>query len=135
VPAYRDVAAAISDAARFQNEAKGYAAEQSWVGKAEAQSRRDAAATESTRLSSRAKGDRAAFLAQQAPHADRPDLTDFRLLYDALGASLAGRPKVLLDPRLAGRRQLWLADPERFGLGRAAVLQPAIPSGGERPED
>ncbi len=54
VPAYRDVAAALSDVERYRNEAEGYAAEQEWAAKAEAQARRDAAATESHRLESRA---------------------------------------------------------------------------------
>jgi Cu+-exporting ATPase len=40
-----------------------------------------------------------------------------------MAASLAGRQKVLLDPKAGGRRHVWLADPERFGVG----LVPAAP--------
>ena len=44
----------------------------------------------------------------------------------ALPATLAGRPKLILDRRAAGRRHLWLADPERLGpgLGRALAAPP-----------
>jgi Cu+-exporting ATPase len=128
------VSAAVSDAARAKNAAEGYAAERHFLGLAEAQAARDTAAGAAHALRGRATGERDAFLAQQRVHAGRPDLTEFRLLADALAADLAGRPKVLLDPAAAGRRQLWLADPERFGLG-AAAFAPAIPEGGDRPED
>jgi P-type Cu+ transporter len=122
VPAYRDVSAAVSDAERYRNDAEGYAAERRWSARAEAEGRRDAARSESHRLRSRAEGDRLAFLARLRSHAARPELTEFRLLWDALGAALAGRTKLILDPDAAGRRHLWLADPEKFGLGRAVPL-------------
>jgi Cu+-exporting ATPase len=134
VPAYRDVSAAVSDAARARNAAAGYAAERHFLGIAEAQGARDAAAGAAHALRGRATGERDAFLVQHRVHAGQPALTEFRLLADALAADLAGRPKVLLDPAAAGRRQLWLADPERFGLGGAA-LAPAPAEGGDRPED
>jgi Cu+-exporting ATPase len=42
-------------------------------------------------------------------------LTDFRLFWDALGQSLAGRDKVILDAdKVPGRRQLLLFDPDQF---------------------
>ncbi len=125
VPAYRDVSAAVSDVERFRNDAEAFAAEQRWAAKAEAAARRDLADAESARLKARAEGDRKAFLARQPAHAERPDLTEFRLLWDTLGATYAGRPKVILDPRAAGRRHLWLADPERFNLARPLAAEPA----------
>jgi regulator of protease activity HflC (stomatin/prohibitin superfamily) len=134
VPAYRDVSAAVSDAERFRNDAEGFASEQHWGALAEAQALRDAAAINSRQLRSRAEGERRAFLARQSAHADRPDLTEFRLLWDTLATTFAGRPKLILDPRAGGRRQVWLADPERLGLGRALAPAPVDPVDQE-PED
>ena len=64
------------------------------------------------------------FLARVATRSARPDLTDFRLLWQALSVNLAGRPKLIFDPRASGRRQLWLADPDAFGLRPAAMTPP-----------
>ncbi len=58
-------------------------------------------------------------------HAAHPALTEFRLLWDTMAATLAGRPKVILDRRAAGRRHLWLADPERWNSRLTRVLDPA----------
>ena len=134
VPAYRDVSAAVSDAERYRNEAEAYAAEQHWSALAEAQGRRDAAATRAAQLKARAEGEQPAFLARLSAHAARPDLTEFRLLWDTLAIAFAGRPKLILDPRAGGRRHVWLADPDRLGLGRALLQAPAE-SVGPEPED
>jgi Cu+-exporting ATPase len=134
VPAYRDAAAAVSDAERYRNEAEAYAAEQHWSALAEAQGRRDGAATRAEQLKARAKGEQLAFLARLSAHSARPDLTEFRLLWDTLAAAFAARPKLILDPRAGGHRHVWLADPERIGLGRA-LLQAPSDSVGPEPED
>jgi regulator of protease activity HflC (stomatin/prohibitin superfamily) len=133
VPAYRDVSAAVSDAARFRNEAEAYAAQRRLAAAAEAQARRDDAAAEAARLKGRAEGQRRAFTAQSSAHSARPELTEFRLLWDTLAAAYAGRPKLILDPRAGGRRHVWLADPERLGLGLIKPAEPAAPP--PEPED
>jgi regulator of protease activity HflC (stomatin/prohibitin superfamily) len=122
VPAYRDVSAAVSDAERYRNEAEAYAAGRHWSALGDAAARRDEAAARSHGLQARADGDRQAFLARAAARAARPDLTEFRLLWDTLAATYAGRPKLLLDPRAGGRRHVWLADPERMGLAPARAI-------------
>jgi regulator of protease activity HflC (stomatin/prohibitin superfamily) len=134
VPAYRDAAAAVSDAARYHNEAEAYAAEQHWSALAEAQGMRDAAATRAEQLRARAKGEQSAFLARVSAHAARPDLTEFRLLWDTLAAAYGDRPKLILDPKAGGHRHVWLADPERIGLGRV-LLPPPAESVAPEPED
>jgi Cu+-exporting ATPase len=134
VPAYRDAAAAVSDAARYHNEAEAYAAEQHWSALAEAQGMRDAAATRAEQLRARAKGEQSAFLARVSAHAARPDLTEFRLLWDTLAAAYGERPKLILDPHAGGHRHVWLADPERIGLGRV-LLQPTAETAAPEPED
>jgi Cu+-exporting ATPase len=121
VPAYRDVAAAVSDAERSLNQARAEAALRHWSALAEAEAIRDAAGTRADQLVNRATGDRAAFLAKASSHAAAPTLTEFRMLWDTLAATLPGRPKLILDRRAGGRRHLWIADPERVSpdLGRA----------------
>jgi Cu+-exporting ATPase len=134
VPAYRDAAAAVSDAARYRNEAEAYAAEQHWSALAEAQGQRDAAATRAEQLRARARGEQSAFLARVSAHAARPDLTEFRLLWDTLAAAYGDRSKLILDPKAGGHRHVWLADPERLGLGRV-LMQPPAESVAPEPED
>ena len=128
VPAFRDVSAAVSDAERYRNEAESYAAEQDWSARAEAQARRDAAGAASHRLKHRAEGERRSFLARQSAHATRPDLTEFRLLWETVAAAYADRPKLILDARAGGRRHLWLADPPRLGFGPAPGPGPLSPA-------
>ena len=126
VPAYRDVASAVSDAERFRNEAIGYAESRRWLARGEASEIRDRASSSSFALERAALGDRDAFLARSSARAGRPDLTDFRLLRETMADSLSGRPKLILDPRAPGRRQVWLADPERFGLVPASAGQASV---------
>jgi Cu+-exporting ATPase len=123
VSAYRDVSSAGSDAERSLNQARGDAEARHWSSLAEAEAIRDAARTRADLLVKRAAGDRAVFLAKSASHSSAPALTEFRMLWDTLGAILPGRSKLILDPRTAGagRRHVWLADPEQLhpALGRA----------------
>ena len=134
VPAYRDVAAAVSDSERYRNEAEAYAAEKRLSAKADAQGKRDAAAALATQLEKRADGQRKAFTALASARATRPDLTEFRLLWDTLATTYAGRPKLIFDPRVKGRRHVWLADPDKLGLIRT-VDPPASASRPPEPED
>ena len=135
VPAYRDVSAAVSDAERSLNQARGDAARRKWAALAEAEAARDAARTRSARLVGRALGESGAFLARAAAHGAHPALTEFRLLFDTLAATLAGRPKLILDRRAAGRRHLWLADPDRLGPGLSrALAAPPVAEEARAPE-
>ncbi len=120
VPAYRDVSAAVSDAERSLNQARADAARRRWAAQADSEAIRDAARTRSTRLVARTEGEKEAFLAKANAHAAHPSLTEFRLLWDTMATTLAGRPKVILDRRASGRRHLWLADPERWVLPKVS---------------
>ncbi|HEY2638147.1 MAG TPA: SPFH domain-containing protein, partial [Solirubrobacteraceae bacterium] len=126
VPAYRDVSAAVSDAARYRNEAEAYSAEQHWSGRSEAQARRDGASARGHALATRAEGDRRAFLARASAHASHAELNEFRLLWDTLAVAYAGRPKFILDPKAGGRRHVWMGDVD--GLGPARPGAPAMPT-------
>jgi heavy metal translocating P-type ATPase len=124
VPAYRDVSAAVSDVERYRNDAEAFAAQRRWGSLGEAQAVRESARSAAHQLQSRAAGASRAFLARQSAHAAQPELTEFRLLWESLVAAFAGRPKLILDPRAAGRRHLWMADPNRLGGGRVPPLEP-----------
>jgi Cu+-exporting ATPase len=121
VPAYRDVSSAVSDAERSLNQAYAEASRLHWSALAEAEAIRDAAKTRADRLVQRTTGEKAAFLAKASSHAAAPALTEFRLLWETLGTTLPGRPKLILDRRVTGRRHVLFADPERLSpeLGRA----------------
>ena len=129
VPAYRDVSAAVSDAERSLNQARADAAQRHWSALAEAEAIRDAATTRAARLVARARGEKEAFLARSAAArgAARADRVPPALGH--AGTRLAGRPKLILDRRAAGRRHLWLADPERWNSRLARVLDPARAGG------
>ena len=58
-------------------------------------------------------------------------LTRFQLYWEAIERALSARPLTILDPQAAGRRQLWLADPERFNLG--PLLRSPTSAPGEGP--
>ena len=135
VPAYREVSRAVSDVERYRNEAEAYAAEQSLQAKAEAQSIRDQGATRASQVHARAEGESAAFLVRQLAHAEHPDLSAFRLLWRTLGTALAGRPKLVLDPRIKGRRHVWMADPTTLGAGKIESLPPTPPAPPGRESD
>ena len=109
----------------YRNEAEAYAAEQSLQASAGAQSIRDKGAGKADQVHARAEGESTAFLARQLAHAEHPDLSAFRLLWRTLGTALAGRPKLLLNPRIKGRRHVWMADPTTLGAGKFESLPPS----------
>ena len=62
-----------------------------------------------------AEAGRDVFLARLRARGEQPALTDFRLYWNALGRSLAGRDKMVIDAdQVPGRRHLLLLDPEQF---------------------
>ena len=134
VPAYREVSRAASDVERYRNEALAYAAEQALEGKAEAESIRDQGATRASEVRSRTEGESAAFLMRQAAHAEHPELSAFRLLWSTLGVALADRPKLVLDPRIKGRRHVLMADPATLGAGKIDLLRPSPSPPAAEPE-
>jgi Cu+-exporting ATPase len=128
VPAYREVSRAVSDVERYRNDAQAYAAEKALEGRALAQSIRDHGTTRASQVSAQARGESAAFQLRQAAHAERPELSSFRLLWRTLGTALAGRPKLLLDSRIKGRRHLWAIDPSLLGRAKLDALTPSPPA-------
>ena len=120
VPAYRDVSAAGSDFMVSLNRAEGEAAEIKARALAQAAAVGDLAQVKSARLVGRADGENAAVLARAGAHALHPALDEFTALWTAWGQALAGRPKLVLDPRARGRRHVWLSG----DAGGAEPLKP-----------
>ena len=133
VPAYRDVSAAVSDAARYLNEAEAYAAEQRWSGRAEARATLDTAAALGHSRATQAEGDRRAFLARVHAHASRPGLDESRLMLDTLASAYADRPKLIVDPKAGGRRHLWVGGLDGLWPARSEATPPPPPA--PSPED
>jgi heavy metal translocating P-type ATPase len=58
-----------------------------------------------------AAGEAEGFLLVQSSHAAHPELTEWRMLYDAVSAALAGKRKLILDHSSGARRHLFLGPP------------------------
>jgi Cu+-exporting ATPase len=85
-----------------------------------------ARATQAERVN-KASGEADAFRLRQAAHARDPKLADLRLYLDTIQATLANKDKMILDSAAAGRRQLFLANPEKFNINLPAIANPATP--------
>ena len=71
-----------------------------------------------------AAGEAAGFSLVQAGHAAHPELTEWRMLYDALSAALAGKRKLVLDSHTGSRRHLFLGRPPGEALPSIPVIAP-----------
>lgn len=131
VDAYRDVTRAEMDAQRRRNQAATYAAVEAQQAGGRAAATREQAAAESATREAEAGAKAALFLLRHAARAGAKGLTDRRLAWDVIQGSLAGRPKLILDPTQApSRRHLVLPDSPAPLLPALAV--PAAPSRTDR---
>ena len=74
------------------------------------------------------RAQRDALLARLDARKETPELTDFRLYWDALAEALTGRDKVLLDTdKIPARRNLWLMPFESLRMPFGARAQPQEP--------
>jgi regulator of protease activity HflC (stomatin/prohibitin superfamily) len=87
-----------------------------------------ARATQTERVN-RASGEADAFRLRQAAHAEAPRLAELRLYLDTVQATLADKDKMIMDSAAAGRRQLFLANPERFNISVPTTVVPSFPRG------
>ncbi|MBW3542905.1 MAG: protease modulator HflK, partial [Planctomycetes bacterium] len=98
----------------------------------------DAAATllqareERTRSIEEATGAASRFRSLLAAWRSRPALTGLALYWQAMEDTLASRPLTIVDPDVAGRQHVLLADP--LDLGGGALLAPALGNEHEPPE-
>jgi Cu+-exporting ATPase len=109
VAAYDAVTRAMEKRYTLVNKAKETAVsnENDQLGKARAEMRTATADRDATTRLARAERD--AFLARLEVRKESPELTDFRLYWEALTAALKGRDKVVVDTdNLPVRRNLWM---------------------------
>jgi Cu+-exporting ATPase len=153
VDAFRDVSSAFKEKERMKNEADAYhrellihaAGEAAWQTLAESDAEVDAkiwsavrselageAAAEinaaqafAVEQQAVAEGDAARFLARQTAQSSDPRLTRWRLYLDAVGQTLPGKRKLILDPQGSGRRHLMLGMPESREV-TMPLLQPGV---------
>ncbi len=150
VNAFHDVSSAFKDKERMQKEADAYFRQQiisaagkeavevlgqheSGIGDAlwrelrpllsgEASSEILRAEANKIERTNKAAGEANSFINRQAAHAASPAITELRLYLETVQATLASKDKLILDPSSAGRRQLFLANPEKFNLNLPPVM-------------
>jgi regulator of protease activity HflC (stomatin/prohibitin superfamily) len=152
---FHDVASAYKDKERMQKEADNYYQQQVisaggreaigllsnksglndalWAqlrpilsGEAESELLR-AKGTQAERVNKSA-GEADAFRLRHAAHSREPRLAELRLYLDTIQATLGNKDKLILDSAAAGRRQLFLANPEKFNLNLPTIANPAAPA-------
>jgi Cu+-exporting ATPase len=111
VDAYRDVSRAESERQTRRNQAITYRAERVTLAEGQAAATLQQAEADRSARVARAGGEADAFLIQQQARAAFPTLTDHRLFWETMAATLAGKRKIVLDPSQAeGRRHLLLGE-------------------------
>jgi regulator of protease activity HflC (stomatin/prohibitin superfamily) len=158
VPAFRDVSSAFKDQERMKNEAWAYhrdkvikaggieawqrlsrpgatLTEELWQElrpglQGEAAAELHGAEAFAASQQEVAHGHAESFLATESARAVAPQLTDWRLVVDAVSEALAGKKKLILDRPAAGRRHLFLGSPSGSMLpgGVPAILTPPRPA-------
>lgn len=152
VAAFRDVSSAFKEKERMRNEADAYhrallinaAGEPAWqalaareaeVDKAvwtalranlsgEAAAEINAAQSFAVEKEAAADGDASGFLAKQTAQASEPQLAQWRLFLDAVGQTLPGKRKLILDEKAAGRRHLLLGMPKDSPSSLLPLIDP-----------
>jgi HflK protein len=131
VDAYRDVSRAESDRQRRRNEGATYQAEAVASARGQAAATVNQAEADRSARVDRASGEADAFRYLSAARAPYPALTDHRLYWDSIAATLAGKAKVVLDPGRASPRHLIV--PEFSGAVGAPPIDPAMFVGPPKP--
>lgn len=77
----------------------------------ESAARLNAARSDRARRVEQARGAASRFEKLVGPHRAFPHLTSTALYWNAVETALTGRPVIIVDPQVKGRRQIWLVDP------------------------
>jgi len=114
VPSYRDVASAYEERQTAINNAESDSFETVLGAGGRAAELGEQAAGERIRRTSTALGDSARFLARQQAFRKSPALTETRLYWESVERAHKDRALWVLDPRVVGRRSLFLGDTSRI---------------------
>jgi regulator of protease activity HflC (stomatin/prohibitin superfamily) len=75
------------------------------------------------RRSVRAVGESQRFVMLAEVYRNFPEVTRIRLYLEAIEQTLAGKPKVIMDARRVGRKQMLFVDEKGLSLGVAEAIQ------------
>ena len=111
VPSFRAVASAFENKEQRINEAEAYGYEEVALAKGEAAAELENAAAYKQGRVTRSRGDASRFTNRRQAAATGRTVTFERLYLETVERVLAGRKKMILDPKATGKRQFWVLEP------------------------
>jgi regulator of protease activity HflC (stomatin/prohibitin superfamily) len=123
VGAFRRVASALEEKLAMVNQAEAYRNEQIPLAKGKAIAQIKSAEAYRVRRTLRAVGEAQRFLMLSEVYGQFPEVTRVRLYLEAIEQTLAGKPKVIMDARRVGRKQMLFVDEKGLSLGVAEAVQ------------
>jgi len=127
VGAFRQVASALEQKQAMVNQAEAYRNEQIPVAKGEAVAQIKGAEAYRLRRATTARGEAQRFLMLARVYAQSPAVTRVRLYLETIEQILAGKPKIIMDARHVGRKQMFFVDEKGLSLGVAEALEKLLP--------
>ncbi|HIE52350.1 MAG TPA: cadmium-translocating P-type ATPase [Armatimonadetes bacterium] len=112
VDAFREVSDAYEEKNKLINEAEAYRNEQIPLARGQAAAQQRLALGYRLSRVNRAQGDAQRFAFQQQAYQASPQVTAWRLYWEAIEEVLAGKRKFIVDTRRLGRRQMFFVDPQ-----------------------
>ncbi|MFA0750324.1 MAG: hypothetical protein SLRJCFUN_000727 [Candidatus Fervidibacter sp.] len=123
VDAFRKVASAFEQKLAMINQAEAYRNEQIPLARGKASAQMESAKAYKIRRSVRAVGESQRFVMLAEVYRNFPEVTRIRLYLEAIEQTLAGKPKVIMDARRVGRKQMLFVDEKGLSLGVAEAIQ------------
>ncbi len=123
VDAFRKVASAFEQKLAIVNQAEAYRNEQIPLAKGKAVAQIESAKGYKIRRSLHAVGEAQRFAMLAEVYRNFPEVTRTRLYLEAIEQSLSGKPKIIMDTRRVGRRQMFFVDEKGLSLTLAETLQ------------
>ncbi len=123
VDAFRKVASAFEQKLAMVNQAEAYRNEQIPLARGKAAAQIESAKAYKIRRSIRAIGEAQRFVMLAEVYRNFPEVTKVRLYLEAIEQALAGKPKIIMDTRKLGRRQMLFVDEKGLSLTLAETLQ------------
>ena len=123
VDAFRKVASAFEQKLAMVNQAEAYRNEQIPLARGERVAQIERAKAYKIRRSVRAVGEAQRFVMLEEVYRNFPEVTRIRLYLEAIEQALAGKPKIIMDARKIGRRQMLFVDEKGLSLTLAETLQ------------
>lgn len=133
VEAFRRVASALEEKLAMVNQAEAYRNEQIPLARGKAAAHIEKAEAYRVRRTLRAAGEAQRFLLLSEVYRQFPEVTRSRVYLEAIEQTLAGKPKVIMDARRVGRKQMLFVDEKGLSLGVVQALQSLLPQQPQTP--